>query len=227
MCFEGKYPQVGGTTLSSLLKIARSQWLELQINELLRQSFETSCRVLGTGQTAPTIRGTQTGSESLSDHPSRVVKTGPEDERQSCSSPGAFGKSLRRISFLVYPGPVGTIQIYLQTRSGEEIGLEESTQPFTVTVTCIPKTSRRSKGLSATFARMLNISRAPPISPIITTFNVISLESDIFRCAIENDLSGMQKLFDAKEASPLDVDPFGVSLLWVLYLALNDQNTRY
>ena len=83
-----------------------------------------------------------------------------------------------------------------------------------ITVCSIPNHPQRTRGLMVSFA--LN---TPPfgsrISPHITTFTVVPFGSSIIRCIEENDLEGVRKLFAERQASPLDVDPRGVSLLQV------------
>lgn len=53
----------------------------------------------------------------------------------------------------------------------------------------------------------------PRICPHIKAFNVIPENSEVIRRVSRNDLPGLQELFDNREASPLDVDPRGSSLL--------------
>ena len=86
--------------------------------------------------------------------------------------------------------------------------------PDVITLCSIPNHHRRTTGLMVSFA--LN---APPfgarISPHIRTFNVVPTGSSIITSIRENDLERVQKLFAEGQASPLDVDPRGSSLLQV------------
>lgn len=83
-----------------------------------------------------------------------------------------------------------------------------------ITVWSIPNTYQRTIGLSVSFA--LDVSSfGCRISPHIRTFNVVPIGSSIIRCVVQNDLEGVKKLFAEGQASPLDVDPKGNSLLQV------------
>ena len=83
-----------------------------------------------------------------------------------------------------------------------------------ITVCSIPQDQQRTLGLIASFALNSSPFRAR-ISPHIRTFNVIPTRSPIIECVKKNDLEGVQKLFAEGQASPLDVDPKGNSLLQV------------
>lgn len=83
-----------------------------------------------------------------------------------------------------------------------------------VTVCSIPNNPRRTSGLMVSFA-FNTPAFAARISPQIKNFNVVPVGSSIIRCVTKNDLEGMQKLFAEGQASPLDVDPKGNSLLQV------------
>ena len=87
--------------------------------------------------------------------------------------------------------------------------------PEALTVSFIPKESRRTIGLCATFVSVMSEVRSPRISPRLRTFNVVPDDSEIINCIMRNDLSGLQALFDNREASPTDVDSTGFSLLSV------------
>ena len=83
-----------------------------------------------------------------------------------------------------------------------------------ITVWSIPYDYRRRIGLSVSFVLDLHPFGCR-ISPHITTFNVVPVGSSIIECVIQNDLEGVMKLFSERQASPLDVDPKGNSLLQV------------
>ena len=83
-----------------------------------------------------------------------------------------------------------------------------------ITVCSIPNHPQRTRGLMVSFA--LNTPHfGSRISPHIKTFTVVPFGSSIIRCIEENDLEGARKLFAEGQASPLDIDPRGVSLLQV------------
>lgn len=83
-----------------------------------------------------------------------------------------------------------------------------------ITVWSIPYDCQRTIGLRVSFA----LDTSPfgcRISPHIETFNVVPVGSSIIKCVMQNDLEGVKKLFAEGQASPLDVDPKGNSLLQV------------
>ena len=83
-----------------------------------------------------------------------------------------------------------------------------------ITVWSIPYDYQRTTGLRVSFA----LDTSPfgfGISPHITSFNVVPVGSPIIECVLQNDLEGVKKLFAEGQASPLDVDPKGNSLLQV------------
>ena len=83
-----------------------------------------------------------------------------------------------------------------------------------VIVCSIPNDPQRTIGLMVSCAL-----DTPPfgarISPQIKTFNVVPTGSPIIKCIKKHDIEGVQKLFAEGQASPLDVDPRGNSLLQV------------
>ena len=89
-----------------------------------------------------------------------------------------------------------------------------------ITVWSIPHDYRRTIGLRISF-----VLDFPPfgcrISPHITTFNVVPVGSSIIGCVMQNDVEGVMKLFLEGQASPLDVDPKGNSLLQVSEICLS------
>ena len=72
-------------------------------------------------------------------------------------------------------------------------------------------------GVSAEFTKPWNTLVKSQISPFLKTSNVIHQESKIIICLRGNDLQGVRRLLERKEASPLDVDERGFSLLSVTF----------
>ena len=83
-----------------------------------------------------------------------------------------------------------------------------------ITLCSIPHDQQRTTGLTVSFPLNAHPFGAR-ISPHIKTFNVVPTGSSIIQCVEEHDLEGVQKLFAEGQASPLDVDPRGRSLLQV------------
>ena len=78
-----------------------------------------------------------------------------------------------------------------------------------------PRTRQRTTGVLVTFIPYKEDSPVPCLSPYIQTFNVVHQDSEIIQKVSCGDVQGVRRLFDAKLASPLDVDPYGFSLLSV------------
>ena len=97
-----------------------------------------------------------------------------------------------------------------------------------ITVCSINYDYQRTIGLRVSFA-LDTSSFGCRISPHIQTFNVVPVGSSIISCVMQNDLEGVKKLFAEGQASPLDVDPKGNSLLQVseTYLSVMRTLTRF
>lgn len=87
--------------------------------------------------------------------------------------------------------------------------------PYILKISSFLRSNKRTVGLSAAFTRVKERMAAPLICPYIETFNVVPHNSKIIQYVSQNNVRGVQRLFDLGEASPLDVDPFGISLLSV------------
>ena len=87
--------------------------------------------------------------------------------------------------------------------------------PEALTISFMPSDCRRTTGLHVAFFNVMREIGGPRISPHLRTFNVIPDDSEVIRCIEENDLDGLQTLFDKREASPTDVTSEGSSLLSV------------
>ncbi len=49
----------------------------------------------------------------------------------------------------------------------------------------------------------------------IKTYNIVSMDAPIFKLARGGDVGGMRKLLDSRQASPFDLDVFGITPLYV------------
>ena len=88
-------------------------------------------------------------------------------------------------------------------------------QLLALAIAFMPRSKDRTVGVSIMFSEIRNTVGAQKISPYIRTFNVIPKDSAIINSVVHNNLEEVQSLFASGEASPLDVDPDGFSLLSV------------
>ena len=124
--------------------------------------------------------------------------------------------------------PFGTIIVQITTASyvkrrpgvsnaGPEMATKEESQ---TTITFLPATWLSLSGAKFQYGAVTH--PAPPWS--LQGVNVIPDDSDIFLCCKTLDLDGIRNLFDAKHASPFDVDNEGRNLLG--YLGLGARVSR-
>lgn len=194
-----------GTNFDKLLDIIHSEWLRLELDNVICWIFETVSKNIRQHQARRRIGNSASPFEENREPPARRGRSGDEnethDEVQSIGTAYAQAYTHRGV-LRVSLGKIldrGTLADALEV----------------LTVTFVPEERRRTIGLCATFIDVMREVRGPRISPRLRTFNVVPDDSKIIRCVTRNDLSGLQTLFDKREASPTDVDSRGCSLLTV------------
>ena len=121
-------------------------------------------------------------------------------------------KMQRRLFRRCCSTPMGVVVFQVEKEPRSPMGDEENASNQLISISFMPLATRRTLGLCVRLSGMMS---GPPIAPQINTFNVVPKDSAIIRCVINNDLRGVQSLFDLGAASARDVDPLGLSLLWV------------
>lgn len=175
--------------------------LTIEIEDLLRWIVTSCQRAVAQGQV---------DKEAFDGQPLLSIPVHQSNSRHPLSSANRPAKRGETLIEALKFGALGmfTIELSIAGSGRYPVGSD------VITVCSIPHDQQRTSGLAVSFA--LN---APPfgarISPHITTFNVVPRGSSIIECVKKNDLEGMQKLFAEGQASPLDVDPRGNSLLQV------------
>ena len=194
-----------GSDLDRLLDIISSEWLRLELDNVIGWIFETVSKNIRQHQARRRIGNSASPFEESREPPAHQGRTGSEiktkDEVQIVGTSYALSKSHK-----------GVLRATLGNFPSRETSA--NTQRA-LKVSFIPKERRRTIGLCATFNNVMNEVNGPRMSPRLRTFNVVPDDSEIIRCVERNDLNGLQTLFDKREASPTDVDSRGFSLLSV------------
>lgn len=200
--------------LSSLLEIVNSTWLHLEIEDLLCWSYEMSARTLRERQASRQDYNSDIHSEksyNASNHDRDPWRPDAQEVHNSQVFPSAKPKLM---SFLMREMPSSTLKTQLWTELSADPEDFGNPEPHSwLTISFITRGEKRSKGLTVELTTAQRAFHEPRICPRIKAFNVVPENSEVIRCVSRNDLRGLQKLFDNREASPLDVDPRGYSLL--------------
>lgn len=100
-------------------------------------------------------------------------------------------------------------------------GFEGMSDKFGISISFLPHSYNESQmGISATYARLQSLERETRILRHISTYALIPINSPAFKCLIESDVPGLQRLFSLGQASPTDHTAFG-PLLHVSLQLLN------
>lgn len=198
-----------GSSLNLLFELIDSEWLRLEIEDLVCWSYAASLRAVQQRQAGRRVSVSGTTPDISSGYQS--IPRG-QDVRKNSFEPEL---PARDTSYFLKRSRKGVLRVQLCTASREVLNISDSAPPIIVTVSFMPKTKRRKMGVSAIFTKPWNTLVKSQISPFLKTFNVIHQESKIIMCICGNDLQGVHRLLERKEASPLDVDEWGFSLLSV------------
>ena len=106
--------------------------------------------------------------------------------------------------------PIGIVEFEVREESCLPVKDVESHPDTQILIKLLPQARERTLGLGVRLNKLIN---KPGISAHIDTVNVIPHGSAIFGRVQNNDLKGVQSLFDQGAASARDVDPEGRSLL--------------
>ena len=202
-----------GSDLDKLLNIIHSEWLRLEFDDLIGWIFETVSKNIRQHQAQGRIGKPASPLEESRERPAGRARSGGKietnDEGQIIGTSYALSKSHK-----------GVLRVALGSllARGSSANAVEALK-----VSFMPKESRRTIGLCATLVNVMSEVGGPRISPRLRTFNVVPDDSETINCVKRNDLSGLQTLFDKREASPTDVDSIGFSLLSV---SVNSENGR-
>ncbi len=199
--------------LASLLDMANSTWLHLEIEEILGWSYEMSARRLRQRQTSRQDYDSNIRPENSNHKSYHNAGRGRPDAQGMYNSQVFPSTKLRLKSSLTRVTPGGTLKVQLWKELQTHLNVGNPEPHDWLRVTFIPREDKRSKGVTVELPTAQSPFPRPRICPRIKAFNFVPSDSEVIRCVSRNDLSGLRKLFDDRKASPLDVDPRGYSLL--------------
>ena len=204
-----------GSTLSDLLALVHSDCLSREVEGLLAIAMESHAKAIRQRQAAR--------NELQVNDPSDMIAA-------KSTLNGAKLASLGRVALGKYPGHAQRTKessYLLSITSGGALRIEyvpnvdQNTSSIALEsagvlkIFSLPQTRRRTIGVLVTFDLYKRDSLTPRLIPYIQTINVVPRDSQIIQYISQNDVQGVRRLFEAKLASPMDVDPCGFSLLSV------------
>ena len=148
-------------------------------------------------------------SNAHSDEPEQDLEHTAGKKQSSNSTSGVMAK-LRGVFFHRFRTPMGIVDFEVKQESCNTMKDVQPRPHAQIIFKLLPQAVERTLGLCVQFNRLID---KPGISPHIETVNIIPCGSAIFGCVKNNDLKGVQSLFDQGAASARDVDPRGRSLL--------------
>lgn len=207
-------PFIPTSTLNILDSTLHSDWLSLEMEELICQSYEISAQAIRRRQAARPVSSNENNLLlALADDREREASgTGrqPTGDKDSESM-----LKLKLTSRTVRWTSMGRLIVEFRAPSRDSPYINASDVPCGVNMSFIPRSQDRTIGISAVFQNCLSAPQGYRISPRLRTFNVIPDDSLVIKYIGRNDVSGVQRLFSEGKASPLDVSSWGFSLLSV------------
>ena len=203
---------IGEPVLAHLIKLLQSQWLLGAMNKLLCWSYDMAA------SSSHQLLGASNDFDVFSDPVKKLVARsgirpfGAPETRKDMAAP--LWQATSRSQLLV-ASSTGTLDVRYSSVSGKNPDLIKSERLLAFTIAFMPKSKERTIGVSIMFSEIQDTMGAQKISPSIRTFNVIPKGSAIIKSVLHNNIEEVRSLFASGEASPLDVDPDGFSLLSV------------
>ena len=206
---------IKGSTLSDLLALVYSDYLAQEIEGLLAIAMEAGAKA---------IRQRQAVRNGLQiDKPSDMTtaKSMLNEVEVASNRRVALGEYSGRVpqtkesSYLLSVTSGGVLRIEYVPEADQNLSSSAQKSAGVLKIFSLPQTRRRTMGVLVTFDHYKRVSLTPRLSPYIQTFNVVPRDSQIIQYILQNDVQGVRRLFEAKLASPMDVDPCGFSLLSV------------
>ena len=195
-----------------LIELLQSPWLLSAMDGLLCWAYEMtanrSCQLLGASHDFNACSG-----PVKEPHDKGGMRSCKASETRKDTSATLWHKTSR--SQLLVTSSTGTISVRYSSVFGTNQRTMQSEQLLALALAFMPGSDDRTVGVSIMFSDIQDTVGAEKISPYIRTFNVIPKDSAIINSVLHNDLEGVRTLFASGEASPLDVDPDGFSLLSV------------
>ena len=200
--------------VADVFQLVDSMQLSFEIEDLLCQCFEMSASSIRERQAARKGRDTDI----------LHCRNPLEESRQSSRTRSTAGtkhnsEMLQKLEgkvthYMTWAVPKGTFRLRLTSRVDKSVPALRTNLP-SIHVSFMPKDDKRATGVTVSFRRLQGDHHGYSLYRRIRTINVVPKDSNVIQCVLRNDLRSLQMLFDKREASPLDVDPQGFSLLSV------------
>ena len=209
----GKYVR-SVTPVADIFQLVDSMQLSFEIEDLLCQCFEMSASSIRERQAARKGRDTDVPhcrkplEEISQSSRTRSIATTKQNPQMLQKMEGKV------IYHMTWAVPNGTFRLRLISRADMSVPAVRTNLP-SIHVSFMPKDDRRTTGVTVRFQRLQGDHHGYSLYRRIKTINVVPKNSNVIQCVLRNDLQSLQMLFDKREASPLDVDPQGFSLLSV------------
>ena len=204
----------GDHTQREFDELVGSQWLRDELDEIANDMQQRDAKVsCDTLERSTVFQDPRSSLDSILHD--RDVQRGPPDMPTGVLDSSDWQRGDKLSSHLMLVAKTGTLRLHLRTRRPPKSRASTTNACDLVTVTFIPATRIRAIGISAIIFRIFDRLLTPCISHQIKAFNVVPQNSPIIRAVSCNDIPVIRGLFDRGEASPLDVDPHGFSLLSV------------
>ena len=189
----------------TLFEMLRSSWLQAKLEDVVNWNSKA---------TAQAIR------ECRDHKANKITPTSPPSTVTSQSRNSALRRRegsdtrIKTHAYIVSKGLAGRLRIMFRTPIVPTRDNDAANPSPELTLSYLPTASESTTALTILFSMSPTLQRSS-ISPYIKSFNVVPRDSEIIEAVKRNDLKAVQQLFDMNKASPLDVDPWGYSLLSV------------
>ena len=205
------------SAIANLFHWVNTMQLAFEIESLLCQCFDLSAENICERQTGRTGRGTSVSHGRGSPRVS-IQRSRPHTDGLIGQGNQILPEMERKVTYhLMWAVPKGTIKLNLTSRADRSI-INVKMNPQSIRVSFMPRDDERTTGITIDLKGFQGIHPGNALSRHIKTINVVPKDSEVIQCVLRNDLRSLQMLFDKREASPLDVDPQGFSLLSVSFL---------
>ena len=200
--------------VADVFQLVDSMQLSFEIEDLLCQCFEMSAsnirerQAARKGRNKDVLHCRKPLEESSQFSRTRSIAATKQNSQMLQKMKGKV------IYYMTWAVLNGTFRLRLVSRADKSVPAVRTDLP-SIHVSFIPKDYRRTKGVTVSFRRLQGDHHGYSLYRRIKTINVVPKDSDVIQCVLRNDLQSLQMLFDKREASPLDVDPQGFSLLSV------------
>ena len=212
---------VGNVSLANFFDLVNILQLPFEIEDLLCQCFEMSARSIRERQTVRAGREPGISNCSKSLKVSTQRSRSYSDDRIGLDETMILGMGGQVTHHLMWAVSKGKIKLHLTSKSDRPMAGLESRRQYMLRVSFMPTDDKRTTGITINFQRTQDALLRNVLSRRIKSINVVPKDSEVIQCISRNDLRSLRVLFDKREASPLDVDPQGRSLLSVSLLNYN------